>query len=86
MKRINDVFIGVLTSGQLVLKVTADQDGERTEWWYRTTDHGDAANHRVKAGKGLRGVYHGFELVNVDGADFDLDNLQLYPLTLSRRV
>lgn len=86
MKRINEVFLGVLTSGQLVLKVTADEEGARTEWWYNVVDHGDASNHRVKVGRGLQAVYYGFELVNVDGADFDLDNLQLYPLTLSRRV
>ena len=85
-KRIPDVFLGVMTSGQLVLKVTADEQGTRTEAWYNVIDHGDPDNHRAKVGKGLRGVYWGFELVNVDGADVDLDNLQLYPITLTRRV
>ena len=85
-KRIPDVFLGVTTSGQLVLKVTADEQGARTEAWYNVVDHGAPDNHRAKTGKGLRGVYWGFELVNVDGADVALDNLQLYPLTLSRRV
>jgi hypothetical protein len=85
-KRINDVFLGVHTSGRLVLKVTADESGARTEYWYNVVQHGDDDNHRVKCGKGLKGAYFAFELVNVDGADFDLDNLQLYPLTLSRRV
>lgn len=85
-KRINDVFLGVLTSGDLVLKVVADEQGSRTEYWYDVVQHGDADNHRVKVGKGLKATYWGFELVNKDGADFDLDNLQLYPLTLSRRV
>lgn len=87
MKRINDVFLGVLKSGDLVLKVTADEAGARTEAWYRVdNDYGDASNHRVKVGKGLKGIYWGLELVNVEGADFDLDNVQLYPLVLSRKV
>lgn len=85
-KRVHDVFLGVRTSGDLVLKVTADEQGVRTEAWYEVVDHGEQDNHRAKVGKGLRGVYWGWELVNVDGADVDLDNLQLYPLTLSRRV
>jgi len=85
-KRIHDVFLGVLTSGDLVLKVTADEQGTRTEAWYEVVHHGDADNHRAKVGKGLRGVYWGWELVNVDGADMDLNNVQMYPLTLSRRV
>ena len=85
-KRVHDVFLGVKTNGGLVLKVTADEQGVRTEAWYNVTEHGVQDNHRAKVGKGLRGVYWGFELVNVDGADVDLDNLQLYPLTLTRRV
>lgn len=85
-KRMGDVFLGVTTAGDLVLKVQADENGVRTETWYSVQARGDAANHRVKLGQGAKSPYWSFELVNVDGADFQLDNLQLHPLILTRKV
>ena len=85
-KRMGDVFIGVESSGRLVLKVTTEEAGRRTENWYEVVSHGDTSNHRAKLGRGARGVYWGFELVNAEGGDFDLDSLQLHPLILSRKV
>jgi hypothetical protein len=40
----------------------------------------------VEVGQGLRSRYWQFELTNVDGGDFELDVLELYPLFLGRRV
>jgi hypothetical protein len=40
----------------------------------------------VKIGKGLRSRYWQFELVNIDGADFDLDTIEFHPVLLTRRV
>jgi len=85
-KRMADVFIGVTAAGDMVLKVQSDENGVRTERWYEVIDRGDASNHRVKLGRGAKSPYWGFELVNVNGADFELDNIQLHPMTLTRKV
>lgn len=89
-KRVPDVYLGYTSSGGLVMKVvtTDKSDGERTEDWYKLTEQpaGTMREGRIKPGKGLSSVYWAFEMVNIDGADFEIDKIDLLPIILERRV
>lgn len=90
LKRIDRAYIGATTSGNLLLKVQATTlDDTLLEQTYRmlpkVTD--GPREHRVSVGRGFRSVYWTFELANdVDGADFELHDLQVLPMVLSGRV
>lgn len=88
-KRLRSAYLGYTSEGQLVLKVRAVDDGQLTEHWYQAApvDVADAPREGyVRIGQGLRSRYWQFELSNVDGGDFEIDQLELYPLFLNRRV
>jgi len=89
MKRIRTAYMGYTSSNELVLKVMSVDDGELFEHWYKASPVGSNTAPRtgmVEVGQGLRSRYWQFELTNVDGGDFELDVLELYPLFLGRRV
>lgn len=88
-KRVPDVYLGLRTNGAMVLKViTQDTTGAKVEDWYsveRTRANGPGAGN-VGVGRGLRSTWWQFELHNVSGSDFALEDLSLRPLILDRRV
>lgn len=89
MKRMPSLYLGYRSDGSLVLKVTTTSpDGERVETWYQSGARTavDTREGRIKIGKGLKSVYFDFEIANVDGADFELDTLELLPLICDRRL
>lgn len=89
LKRMPSAYLGMTTSGRMVMKVTVvDDEGVRQEHWYALEDRpaGALRMGRVKLGRGLKSTYWGFELANVDGADFALDEISWYPLVLDRRL
>lgn len=87
-KRMQAAYIGYTASGRIVLKVRSEDDGQVVEDWFEAQQQTAAAprNQMVRIGRGLRSRYWQFELVNVDGADFELDSLEMYPIPLNRRV
>lgn len=87
-KRIRSAYLGYTAQGGLVLKVRAVEGGEMSEHWYAASDvTADAPREGImEVGQGLRSRYWQFELVNVDGADFEIDHIELYPIMLGRRV
>jgi hypothetical protein len=90
-KRIPEAFIGLTADGHLLVKliVSEREDGEgKVAHVYRLRPrHGGAfAPGRAKFGRGLKSVYYGFEIENVDGANFDLDSIEMRPLILERRT
>ena len=87
-KRVQAAYLGYTASGKLLLKVRAVDGGELKEYWYEAQDLSAQAprEQMVRIGRGLRSRYWQFELVNVDGADFELDAFELYPVVLNRRV
>jgi hypothetical protein len=94
-KRVPRAYLGYTSDGALVLKTistggTADGTGRGTkvERWYELTPRtADApATARIKLGRGVKATYWQFELTNKDGADFNVSELQLLPVVLSRRV
>lgn len=90
MKRMPSLYLGYRASGDMVLKVvTTTEDGLKSENWYQLRP-GSTQNvmheGRIKIGRGLKSVYWGFELEGIDGADFALKDLQLFPMILDRRI
>ena len=87
-KRVKSAYLGYTAARELVLKVRSVEDGQMMEQLFAARPMGaDAPDTvRMEVGLGMRSRYWQFELVNVDGADFEVDTLELYPLTLGRRV
>ena len=86
-KRISDLYIGYKSDGTLILKAIYNMDNEQREAWYELTDTSNAYdNARFKVGKGAKAVYWAFELLNIDGADFDLDKVEMHRVDLDRRL
>jgi hypothetical protein len=88
MKRVPTAYIGYTADGKMVLRVKAVSGGELREHWFSATERtADAPREQViQLGRGIRSRYWQFELANIDGADFEIDKLELYPVYLNRRV
>lgn len=87
--RIDSAYLGYRSNGTLQLKVTyIDSRGSKRSYVYDLQELPARDNRpgRVKVGKGLKSVYWSFELSNTDGADFDLDVLEILPLAFTRRL
>lgn len=83
LKALKAAYLGLASySGQFVLKVIT---GDGLTYTYTVTAQ-NMRSTRVNLGKGLRSRYFRFELLNVDGADFRLDNIEFIPLVMQRRI
>lgn len=87
-KRMDSAWLAVATDGTVRLKVVTSDQGVVEETWYEaiSTDGGAMAeNVRLKIGKGLKSRHWQFELVVENATEFELEEMQLVPLILSRR-
>lgn len=85
-KRLPEVWLGVKNDGGLVLKVIRATQTGLSEHWYALAETSAApVMRRIKVGKGIKATYWAIELTNATGGDFMLDQIQLYPIALSRR-
>lgn len=81
-KRVVQVFLGVGSSKEMYLKVSVDGQ----DYVYSMDSYGpDVADRPVQIGYGVRGHFWGLTLMNVDGADFNLANINFEPIPLARR-
>jgi hypothetical protein len=87
LKKVLNAYIGYTSTGRLVLKTITTHKGVKQESWYALNPRApsDTSDNRFTVAKGLDSVYWQFELVNIDGADFALDNIKLTVLPLQRR-
>lgn len=83
VKHIPTMYIGAASDGALVMRV--DVDGVARYYKARTSSE-NLTNHRVDIGRGARGVYWEFELMNRDGGDFDVADITLLPVVRDRRI
>ena len=83
LSRIVSSYIALRNDGRVLLKTIDDAD---KEYWYElTASDWTLRGKRVKLGRGIKSRYWQFTLSNADGADFEIDSLVLYPVTLERR-
>lgn len=87
LKRNPNMYLTLRADGELVLKVITTDKGHKKENWYKL-DRRNAAEPvegRFDIAKGLVGVYWGYELVNMDGADFEFETIKSWPFIVQRR-
>jgi hypothetical protein len=83
-KRLPAVYINAASNGKLIMKVEVDG---AAPYYYEARSSSEALdNHRVDTGRGLKGNNWTFTLMNQDGDDFELANLEFVPLQGSRRI
>ena len=88
-KRVPEAFLGLRSDGVLVLKThtTNYTDGTVTERYNTIVQSSPSMGvKRIKMSKGVKAVYWQFELVNVDGADFTMDTMEMVPIELTRKI
>lgn len=85
LKRVLRAYLGGTSEGKMVLRVVGDDGALRT---YKTNvSLSDPVRYkRVDPAKGLSAHYWQFEITNELGQDLALDNMDLYPVILQRRV
>lgn len=90
LKRMPIIYVAYAGGDRLVCKVVTvnPRSGAQEEAIYTAETVPGAALHNapIHPGQGLVSRYWQFELSNVDGADFDLDELTFRPLILDRRI
>lgn len=82
-KLVPSLYLGVASTGAMVVKVVADGQ----EYYYTARSSStDLKNHRVDTGRGLKGVNWSFTVLNQNGGDFDLASIEFVPLETKRRI
>lgn len=82
-KRIPYAYIGAASDGRMLLRVLVN--GQSYTYGTKNPSR-DMAEQRVDVGKGLRGNYWQFELLNQNGEDFEIDKVKFLPVVLERRI
>lgn len=85
LKRVDRCYVGYRTDGNLVLRVYTDEVTQRDYLLRATGKDGLHGNH-ARIGRGLRARYWQFEVQNQNGANFELNAIELKPTHLRRRV
>jgi len=67
------------------MRLTCRVEGTEHTYTFRSAP-GNMAPTRVTPGKGLRGRYWQFEVSNQDGADFEIDSLEVLPAAATRKL
>lgn len=83
-KRNYSVYAAVSSTDTMLLKVSVDGG---TEYLYEARSSSAAMQtHRFDLGRGLKGTHWTFTLMNNEGCDFDLQNLEFLPIDGKRRI
>jgi hypothetical protein len=84
LKTIPVIFAGAQSDKEMLLTASVDSYPDYTYQFIGRP--GDISAIRVKLGRGLKGRYWQFELRNKDGADFNMDELDIPEIATNRRV
>ena len=87
LKRVPKAFLGLHANGDMLLNVTHTTEEGKVTNWHRLEARSDAPEGmQVKLGRGPKARYWQFELKTVDGTDFSMDDLKVFPIVLKRRI
>jgi hypothetical protein len=80
-------YIGYTSDGTLLFKVSTTDAGIKKTNVYKLNpvQKSVVSDNRFQISKGLHSVYFGFELTNLDGADFELETIKVWRMPLNRR-
>lgn len=85
LKRLDNVYIGLRADGLMVLKV--ETEGGVTRFYQLEGKNEMLHRRRIHPlAKGHKAVWWQFEIANVDGADFEVSEIEFVPVMLSRSV
>lgn len=84
-KRVPRIYMDGSSNGDMLFRTITAEGGTRT---YSLPFNGASTlqQRRVQVGKGPRSRHWQFEIANVNGADFSINDLLIYPVILRRRV
>lgn len=83
-KRMTAAYVGVSSTGVMVLKITKPDGTEHLYSARRSDDH--LTTQRIDVGRGIEASYLTFELFNQDGADFELASVEFQAAEMKRRI
>lgn len=81
LKNISNAWLGLSTTGQVYLKVQADNN---TVTYEAKAYNSNLENQRVDIGKGLRGAYWKFSIIS--HTPLELESITFLPLPINRRI
>ena len=85
LKRVPRIYTGLSAAGDMHFKTITVEGGTRT--YLLPYNHvTEVQQRRVPVGKGPKSRYWQFEWKNVNGCDFSVDDVLVYPVKLRRRV
>lgn len=84
VKRVPYIYTGLTTASALRFSLTTEEYG--TQVYTLTPWKAGLRPRRVKTAEGARSRYWQWTLENLDGGDFEVDVISLYPVETSRRV
>lgn len=84
-KRVPRIYLGHSAAGEMRFSTTTVEGGTRT---YALPWNGISGTQqrRIPVGKGPKSRFWAFSVSNVDGADFTISDMLVYPVKLRRRV
>jgi hypothetical protein len=86
LKQVQGAYVGYRAGGPLELTLITDEHHENVYRLEPRQGAGDLHASRVKFGRGVKGQFWQWRLANVDGCDFQLNDLRLAVQTLTRGV
>lgn len=84
-KRVSRAYLGYRSDGDMLLRVVTNETSTH-DYAVPYRAHTGLHGARVPIGKGLKSRYWQFELQNVAGASFTVDDLEIKPIVLRRRI
>lgn len=87
LKHVANAFVGYTSDGELRLIAITTDGGRKKENWYKLKARSaqSVVDGRIDIAKGLTARYWGWEIENIEGANFQLDQLQVWPMIIQRR-
>ena len=83
LKNVPNFYVGAASTGKLILKAVAD--GQEYLYEARSSSE-ELKTHRIDLGRGLEGTFWQFTLINQDGCDFKIADIEFVPVVRKRRI
>jgi hypothetical protein len=83
LKNVPNFYVGVSSTGKMILKANAD--GQEYLYEARSSSE-DLKTHRFDLGRGLEGTFWQFTLMNQEGCDFNIADIEFTPVVRRRRI
>jgi hypothetical protein len=83
LKNVPNFYVGVSSTGRMILKAVAD--GQEYLYEARSSSE-ELKTHRIDLGRGLEGTFWQFTLMNQEGCDFEIADIEFVPVVRKRRI